>query len=220
MSRLILLHDTHRLKYNREGKHYGWHILTNGSSIYGNAESIQEELKNTAFGAHHLIVYPDLNTLRKVYSYYINTALNDKNETVIVLPFFETTDTVRRALRESEFDIDVTKHEKQRSLLVMDSLKGYFGSPEGVTQIIKRAVEDAKISEKNGVSVFGDVGSFFYDHKEYELVDYELSLPSKYDGNLKTFCLYNKREFDLWLTEQQRQKLLEHHGKNMIIAAS
>jgi hypothetical protein len=69
-------------------------------SIYGNAESIQEELKNTVFGAHHLIVYPDLNTLRKVYSYYINTALNDENESVIVLPFFETTDTVRRALRE------------------------------------------------------------------------------------------------------------------------
>ena len=51
-------------------------------------------------------------------------------------------------------------------------------------------------------------------------MDYELSLPSKYDGNLKTFCLYDKREFDLRLTEQQRQKLLEHHGKNMIIAAS
>ena len=137
-----------------------------------------------------------------------------------MLPFFETTDAVRRALRESEFDIDVTKHEKQQSLLDMDSLKGYLGSPEGVTQIIKRAVEDAKISGKNGVSVFGDLGSFFYHHKDNDLMDYELSLPSKYDDNLKTFCLYNKREFDLRLTEQQRQKLLEHHGKNMIIAAS
>jgi MEDS: MEthanogen/methylotroph, DcmR Sensory domain len=189
-------------------------------SIYGNAENIQEELNNTAFSAHHLIAYPDLATLRKVYSHYINAALNVKNETVIVLPFFETTDTVRRALRESEFDIDVTKHEKQRSLLVMDSLKGYFGSPEGVTQIIKRAVEDAKISGKNGVSVLGDLGSFFYDHKDNDLIDYELSLPSKYDDNLKGFCLYNKREFDLRLTEQQRQKLLEHHGKNMIITTT
>ena len=63
------------------------------------------------------------------------------------------------------------------------------------------------------------LGSFFYHHKDNDLMDYELSLPSKYDGNLKTFCLYNKREFDLRLTEQQRQKLLEHHGKNMIIAA-
>ena len=189
-------------------------------SIYGNAESIQEELKNAAFGAHHLIVYPDLDTLRKVYSHYINAALNAKNETVIVLPFFETTETVRRTLRQSEFDIDVTKHENQQSLLVMDSLNGYLGSPEGVWPLIMQAIEHAKTSGKNGVSVFGDMGSFFYDHKDNELVDYELSLPSKYDGNLKTFCLYNKREFDLRLTEQQRQKLLEHHGKNMIIAAS
>ena len=194
--------------------------MTNGSFIYGNPESIQEELKNTAFGAHHLIAYPDLATLRKVYSHYINAALNVKNEIVIMLPFFETTDAVRRALRESEFDIDVTKHEKQRSLLVMDSLKEYLGSPEGVPRLIKQAVEDAKISGKNGVSVFGDLGSFFYHHKDNDLMDYELCLPSKYDDNLKTFCLYNKREFDLRLTEQQRQKLLEHHGKNMIIAAS
>jgi len=189
-------------------------------SIYGNAESIQEELKNAAFGAHHLIVYPDLATLRNVYSHYINAALNVKNETVIVLPFFETTDTVRRALRQGELDIDVTKYENQQSILLMDSLKGYLGSPEGVWPLIRQAIEHAKTSGKKGVSVFGDMGSFFYHHKDNELVDYELSLPSKYDGNLKTFCLYNKREFDLRLTEQQRQKLLEHHGKNMIIAAS
>ena len=36
-------------------------------------------------------------------------------------------------------------------------------------------------------------------------MDYELSLPSKYDGNLKTFCLYNKREFDLRLTETKEE---------------
>jgi hypothetical protein len=82
--------------------------------------------------------------------------LNVKNETVIMLPFFETTDTVRRTLRESEFDIDVRKYEKQRSLLVMDSLKGYFGSPEGVSRLIKHALEYTKISGKTGVSVFGD----------------------------------------------------------------
>jgi hypothetical protein len=194
--------------------------LIKGSSIYGNPESIQQELKNTAFGAHYLIVYPDLDTLRKVYSHYINDALNVKNETVIVLPFFETTDTVRDMLRQSEFDIDVTQHEKQQSLLIMDSLKGYFGSPEGVTLLIKQALEHTKKSGRSGVSVFGDSGSFFYDHKDNDLMDYELSLPSEYDSNLKTFCLYHKREFDLRLTDQQKQKLLEHHGKNMIISAA
>ena len=144
-------------------------------------------LKDTSLGAHYLIVYPDLATLRKVYSHYIDSALNEKNEAVIVLPFFETTDNVRRVLKQSEFDIDVTKHEKQRSLLVTDSLKGYF-----------------------------------YHHKDNSLMDHELSLPSEYDSgiNLKTFCLYHNKEFDKRLSEEQREKLLQHHGKNLIITAS
>jgi hypothetical protein len=179
-------------------------------------------LKDISLGAHYLIVYPDLATLRKVYSHYIDSALNEKNEAVIVLPFFETTDNVRRVLKQSEFDIDVTKHEKQRSLLVADSLKGYFGSPEGVMPLIYQALEHTKTSGKNGVSAFGDMGSFFYHHKDNSLMDHELSLPSEYDNgiNLKTFCLYHNKEFDQRLSEQQREKLLQHHGKNLIITAS
>jgi hypothetical protein len=57
--------------------------------------------------AHHLLVYPDTATLRQVYSSYIGSALNGNNEVVIVFPFYETTDSVRRALNESKFGIDV-----------------------------------------------------------------------------------------------------------------
>lgn len=192
--------------------------MTNGLSIYGYPEKIQQALTDAAFGAHYLIVYPDLATLRQVYSHYINTALNVKNETVILLPFFETTDTARRTLGHT--DVDVAKHEEQQSLLLVDSLKGYFGTSEGVRQLIKQALEHAIASGKNGVAAFGDMGSFFYYNKDNDLVNYELSLPTNYNGNLKTFCLYHKRDFDLRLTEQQKQRLLEHHGKNMIITAS
>jgi hypothetical protein len=49
-----------------------------------------------------------------------------------------------------------------------------------------------------------------------------LSLPSEHaDGmNLKSFCLYHKQEFDKRLSIEQRDRLLEHHGKNMIITCS
>jgi hypothetical protein len=161
-----------------------------------------------------------LATLRNVYSYYINTALNGKNEVVIMLPFYETTDSVRRILGQRDFD--VSKHEKQRSLIIMDSLKGYFGS-EGVRSLIDRTLDYAKTSGKNGVSAFGDMGSFFHQHKENNnLIEHELSLPSEYaDGmNLKAFCLYHKQEFDKRLSNEQKDRLLEHHRKNMIITAS
>jgi hypothetical protein len=34
---------------------------------------------------------------------------------------------------------------------------------------------------------------------------------------LKGFCLYHHEEFDQRLTEQQKQMLLEHHGKNLMV---
>lgn len=190
------------------------------SLVQGNAEEIKKVLKDTAFRSHHLIVYSDLSTLRNVYSHYINTALNEKNEAVIILPFFETTDSVRQVLGQS--DIDVADHEKQNSLILIDSLKGYFGS-KGVKSLIDQTLEHAKTSGKSGVSALGDMGSFFHQRSENNsLIEHELSLPSEYeDGiNLKTFCLYHKHEFDKRLSNEQKGRLLDHHGKNMIITAS
>jgi hypothetical protein len=72
--------------------------------------------------------------------------------------------------------------------------------------VLKQMVRYAKSSGKSGVSAFGDMGSFFYRHNRGELLDYELSLPSEYDSkmNLKTFCLYHQKEFDLKFRETKR----------------
>jgi hypothetical protein len=222
--RYLLSISTHRLIYYREEQPVPrWYSLANEvshSPVHGNVESIQKALAGTEYRAHHLVVYPDLATLRDVYSYYISTALNGKNEVVIMLPFYETTGSVRRILGHSK--VDVLKHEKQHSLIIMDSLKGYFGS-DGVRSLIDQTIDYAKKTGKKGVSAFGDMGSFFHQHKENNnLIEHELSLPSEHaDGmNLKSFCLYHKQEFDKRLSIEQRDRLLEHHGKNMIITSS
>jgi hypothetical protein len=45
-----------------------------------------QELKLANGGSQYLIVYPDISTLRKIYSSYIKTALDERNELVIALP--------------------------------------------------------------------------------------------------------------------------------------
>ena len=78
-------------------------------------------------------------TLRAVYSQYTKIQLEDNNQIVLILPYYETTDMVRLALSgrnvyddkngNNSFDysgIEVEKYEKEGSLLIMDSLKGYF----------------------------------------------------------------------------------------------
>jgi hypothetical protein len=43
---------------------------------------------------HCLMVYPDLRTLRGIYSHYTKIQLEDNNEMVLILPYYETTDMV------------------------------------------------------------------------------------------------------------------------------
>jgi hypothetical protein len=183
----------------------------------GNPAEVSEELMKSAFGSHFAIIYPDLPTLREMYSHYIKIVLSNGNEIVMILPFLETVHNVRRILTENSANINVRKYEKEQLLLIVDSLKGYFGSPGGLMPFLSQTVEYASKLGKNGLSVLGDMGSFFYYNKKDGLLDYEMTLSSKYkDMNyMKGFCMYNGHDFDKRFNEEERQRLLVHHVKTL-----
>ena len=183
------------------------------------AEEISKELRESEIGSHFLIQYPDLPTLREMYSHYIKSAVPDDNEIVVILPFYETTDNVRRVLAEDSACMDVRKYEKEQRLLIMDSLRGYFGSTEGLMPFVKQTVEYAKNSGRENVSVLGDMGSFFYYKKKDDLIGWEMELPRKFDMNLKGLCLYHERDFAR-LSEAEKQQLLKHHNKILQLSPS
>ena len=188
----------------------------------GQPVEVSQELKKSTFGAHFLVIYPNLSTLREMYSYYVKSALSEEgNEIVLVLPFLETVDNVRRILSDISTNIDVRKYEKEQSLLIIDSLKSYFGLQNGLIPFVRQTIEYANTSGKSGLSVLADMGSFFYYDKKDDLLQYEIALPSKYKNmNLKKFCLYHKLDFDRRLTDIERQILIEEHGKTLILLPS
>jgi hypothetical protein len=60
-------------------------------------------------------------------------------------------------------------------------------------------IQYAKSSAQSGVSVFADLGSFFYpiSRTEDDAVEYELSLSRESKGmNLKAFCIYREDDFN------------------------
>ena len=208
---------------------------------------ILEHLINTEYGAHSIIVYPNIQTLRETYSKYVKRQLEDNNEIVVILPYYETTDKVRKTLTDgfvtiadgndaaaavndtkSNNVIDVGKYEKEGSLMIIDSVKGYFGSDsdyEGEDRLMsffKQLVKKAESLGKDGVSVIADLGSFYHHQSTNateKLFEHELSLPSKYEGmKFKGFCAYHKADFDIRFTEEQKQKLLDHHSKALMMA--
>ena len=150
-----------------------------------------------------------------LFTKYVKRQLEQENKTILVLPHYETTDSLKKTLLGDNFPAadnnnDMMKKYKD-SLIVMNSIRGHFGSDDHmvfVNNLVNRA--------ENGVLIIADAGSFFHLNKKDKLVEHELSMPSQFDTNLKRFCVFHKQDFNT-LTEEQRQKLINHHGQVLIV---
>jgi hypothetical protein len=188
--------------------------------LEGNLGVSLDQLNQTEPGAHYILIYDHLITFRHFYSYYTKIQLEENNELVLLLSHYETTDNVRRNLRRNECaSVDVRKYEKEGLLVIIDAVRAYFCSTSIIT-FFEKLVRHAEKLGKDGVTGIADMGSFFqfanHKNKKANIMEYETSLPSKFHSRLKGFCCYNQKDLDR-LTEGQKKKLLDHHGKTLAI---
>jgi hypothetical protein len=211
--------------------------------ILSKVDDVLNWCKSTA-GAHSLIIYPDLKTLGKIYSQYAKTQLEDCNEIVLICPYYETPDMVRFALSGTSIDyaindrysgIDVSKYEREGSLIIIDSLRGYFSSDDligsrsddipndglDLPSYLDILLKQAERKRKSGVSVLSDLGSFYHYHHDTnngnsKLIEYESSLSKRFDGmTLKGFCLYHQKDFESRFSKKQQALLQNCHSQNI-----
>lgn len=171
------------------------------------------------YGLHCLLIYSDLTMLREFYTHYIPEQITDKKEVIQIMPFYETENSVREALIKKNKKIEIDKIEKEeKTLLIADSLGKYIGQTNvgSVWQASKDLVIYANKLRKNGVSILGDMGSFIFEKRIQELVDYELNLPTRFEMNLKGVCMYHQKDFDS-LPEDMRQTIIDHHETSIKI---
>lgn len=177
---------------------------------------ILNQIIQADYGDHYLIVYPDLPILRELYSKYVQNQTINNNEIILINPFYETPNSVRQILSKS--GINVSKCEKENELVIIDSMQEYFAAQPDM--LFKRnLVNHAKQNGKRGLSIIGDIGAYTHRSQYNDLVDYELSLPIKFDVDVKGFCLYHQKDFDKF-SDEQKQQLIGHHGKTLKIDKS
>jgi hypothetical protein len=171
-----------------------------------------EQINQSEYGAHHLIVYPDLRVLRELYTKYVKTQLEQENKTVLILPHYETVENLKKVLLGGfpAAGEDMMKKYND-SLIVMDSIKGHFGAGDH-TAYVNKLVDSAE----NGVLIIADAGPFFHLNKKDKLIEHELSMPSQFGINLKRFCVFHKQDFNT-LAEEQKQKLIKYHGQVLMV---
>jgi hypothetical protein len=184
--------------------------------VEGSVSGILDKFKEqSSFGEHSILIYPDRYALREVYSRTCKLAL-ENNEAVIILSHYETRDDVLTYLRE--LDIDVYRFEKkERSLLIIDSVEDYFGSPKDFLFYLN--LMSSKVSKRNkrGILVLMDVGFHYRISTQTQkginsLMEYEEILPAKPDLNVKILCLYHVKDFDtLNQVAGQKEYLLKLH---------
>ena len=162
-----------------------------------------------------MLVYSNLEAFREIYSHYCKIALESKNEVVLLIPHYETISTVRQTLKR---EIDVPKHEVDGTLVIMDTEKAFQKSNEvyNILLMINLLTKRAESLGKNGLSMVADAGSFFLHERLQELLKHELSVPPDLGMKCKAFCCYHKGDFNT-LVKQQKEALLDHHNRRIIL---
>jgi hypothetical protein len=190
------------------------------SSINEVSNNLILELLKLPIGYHSVILYPNIETIRKVYAEYIHLLIGeDNNVAILFLPYYDTTDNVRQELLTK--GLDVRKYERNNSLILIDFAKvvdnPYLGLPAafGMKEFINKI--QAYNKGKNLV-VIADMSLYNNSKNIDELLKYErLSDDGYCNQNWTQLCLYHKLDFHLMFTDEQKEKIFDYHKDKVIV---
>jgi MEDS: MEthanogen/methylotroph, DcmR Sensory domain len=190
------------------------------SSINEVSNNLILELLKLPIGHHSVILYPNIETIRKVYAEYIHLLIGeDNNVAILFLPYYDTTDNVRQELLTK--GLDVRKYERNNSLILIDFAKvvdnPYLGLPAafGLKEFINKI--QAYNKGKNLV-VIADMSLYNHSKNIDELLKYErLSDDGYCNQSWRQLCLYHKLDFHLMFTDEQKEKIFDYHKDKVIV---
>jgi hypothetical protein len=180
---------------------------------------VLEEIIQTKYGDHNLILYSDLATLEYTYLNYSKRSLDSLNEIVLILPYYHSVADVLNSLTNTGIDID--KYKKEGSIVVVQSKKAYYSLTQefvGVMIMTKMLIRRAEKLGKAGVTIISDMGLFFDINRIDDLTKNETELLSSIcNMKVKVLCCYNKSDFELSIEHQRQQNLVKAHNNKILL---
>ncbi|MDQ4015541.1 MAG: hypothetical protein M3136_07225 [Thermoproteota archaeon] len=193
-----------------------------------NNESIMkwfdEEVRD---GENSIIIYPNLQTFRQIYTKYVKDQLAKEDENnskrnepslpriILIATFYETTDSVKHHLSAVGLQ-NIQSLIDNGSLVIVDAFSSYFPDVSGMKKLVASLSDRAKKEGRVGVTVIVDMGFFFLfggDGRATELINYEASLAPKTEGgNVKGFSCYHGGNYDT-LKDSQKKELAQRQKK-------
>src|SRR6185312_11892888 len=185
-----------------------------------NEDEISDQLLHVPTGHHYLILYPDIETMRKVYASYIKRQLEEQPESVVLfLSYYDTTDSVRHVLNSK--GIRVKEREQTGSMIILDIMKVLHNPYFQVADIEKLRELVRKTEKQFGdkiIFIIADMSVFRQLRKASELLEYEKTLHKDLRvKRWKELCLYHKRDFETMFTADESNMLMECHKDKVIL---
>ena len=183
-------------------------------------DEISDQLLCLPTGHHYLILYPNIETMRKVYASYIKSQLEEQpNSVILFLAYYDTTDNIRSVL--SSKGIHVKEREKEGSMIILDIMKviqsSLFEVPD-IEKLREFAKKTEKQFEDKTIFIIADMSVFNHLHKTTELLEYEKTLHKDLKvERWKELCLYNKHDFETMFTKDEANTLMEYHKDRVIL---
>jgi hypothetical protein len=160
----------------------------------GTVKDVLESLDSRRAGNHAMVVYQDLNLYREIYCSYAKSRL-ESGEVVILLPYFETIDSVLHYLKE--YGIDVDSHRKGTTLIILDSVAQFFGTdPDFVGYL---SLIDKRAREQGGgpIHVVADITAFHHFEDMEGMLEYERRMQQALKGmHVSMICCYHEGNFE------------------------
>ena len=187
--------------------------------------------EEVAEGENAIIIYPNLQTFRQIYTEYVKDQLaktgeeDDDNSTrneqlkpriILIATFYETIDSVKHNL--NAVGVDVHRHIDNGLLVIVDAFSSYYPDVSGMKKLVASLSQRARKESRIGVTAIVDMGFFFLfggDGRATELINYEASLSPKTEGgNVRGFSCYHGGNYDT-LKDNQKKELAQK-GKKLL----
>jgi hypothetical protein len=199
-----------------------------------NNESVMKWFdKEVGDGENSILVYPNLQSFRQIYTRYIkdqltkeedNNSLDNntsrrtkqlKSRIILIATFYETVDSVKHHLSAVGVK-DIQGLIDNGSLVIVDAFNSYFPDIDGMKKLVASLSQRARKEGRVGVTAIIDMGFFFLfggDGAATELINYEASLAPKTEGcNIRGFSCYHTQNYNT-LKDTQKEELVQGQKK-------
>lgn len=195
---------------------------------------VMKSLFQIPLSTHTILVYPNTHTLREIYTNYIDNSDHEASELFVMLPFYETIESVKNNLMYNYMSTRNYENMRHKGSLVIqdastifekdilsstDYLSQRYAEPPNIVDFLSEVSLHSKKINVNTISLWIDTGVFYnFGNGIDSLMNYERASPrivANYP--IKQICLYHQKDFENRLNKFEQIKTIDRHQKKLVM---